>query len=116
MIINDLLDVECHERIALLSVEVAVVEEDLLTADNYILQIKPGLDKGIKLAVKILVHGKKEQRLTFLSQPNRFVVLVGRETQPSSLESRWQREEIECSESHFIYSIHFKKNKKKQPP
>lgn len=37
MIINDLLDVKCHERIALFSVQLAVVEEDLLTADNYIL-------------------------------------------------------------------------------
>lgn len=49
-----------------------------------------------------------------MSQPNRFVVLVGRETQPSSLESRWQREEIECSESHFIYSIHFKKKQQEK--
>lgn len=37
MIIHDLLEVKGHERIALFSVQLAVVEEDLLTADNYVL-------------------------------------------------------------------------------
>lgn len=31
---KDSLDVQCHERIALLPVQLAVIEEDLLTANN----------------------------------------------------------------------------------
>lgn len=36
-VFNDSLDVQGHERVSLLSVQFAVIKQDLLTAHNYIL-------------------------------------------------------------------------------
>lgn len=92
---NDSLNVQGHERVGLLSVQLAVVEKDLLTANNYILQKarKGRMVRGRNDSTAMVTgsYGKDSGDLTFLSQPNRFVFLVGSEIQPSSLESKKRR-------------------------
>lgn len=79
---TDSLDVKGHERIALFSVQLAVVEEDLLTADNYILQIKHGSDEGIKLAGE--KSGTwKERRATYFFVPAKPLCILGGKRDPA---------------------------------
>lgn len=95
---RDLLNVQGHERVGLLSVLFAVIKQDLFTAHNYILQRKrkTGTNSvnGNSLNTcenRSLDMTNNSGNITFLSQPNRFVFLERSEIQPSSLESNMQK-------------------------